>query len=186
VDALTPAERRGAIIVVVLLALGAAQDLWRASRPLPAASPGLPGSIASPLEEGAGAGALGDGADRVHDRGVAAPGAAGAIVDLNRASALDLDGLPGVGPVLAGRIIAHRSRHGPFRHPEELLAVRGIGPRLFAKLVPRVTAGPGPPAGRAFPDRAGPDGLQSAARPAPLRADSGSVRPPTVPITRQD
>lgn len=185
-DALTPAERRGAIVVVVLLALGAAQDLWRASRPLPVAPPGLSGNVASPVEGGEGATGRGGGEDRARDPNPVAPGGAAVVVDLNRASAIELDALPGVGPVLAGRIIAHRSRHGPFRHPEELLAVRGIGPRLFAKLEPRVTVGPGPSPGRDTSDQAGPGGLQSAARPVSRRADSGSVQRHPLPITRQD
>lgn len=73
----------------------------------------------------------------------APPAAAGtpkwARVDLNRASAHELDRLPGIGPVLASRIVEHRQRHGPFRDPTELLAVPGIGPALAARLLPLVT-----------------------------------------------
>ena len=68
--------------------------------------------------------------------------AAPAAVDLNRATARELEKLPGVGPVLAGRIVAHRQRYGPFRQPEELLAVRGIGPRLLERLRPHVRVDP--------------------------------------------
>ncbi len=183
-EAFTPAERRGAIVVVGLLALGAVHDLWRASRPLPAPSAGRPGIVAAPVE---GAPAHGAGGDTLHGEWVPAPRSLQAIVDLNQASAPELDALPGVGPVLAGRIIAHRERHGPFRHPDELLAVRGIGPRLLAKLRPRITVVPASAgAGLHPPGRAMPGGLQTAARPAPLRADSGSVHPTPLPITRQD
>lgn len=183
-EALTPAERRGAIVVVGLLALGAVHDLWRASRPLPAPSAGLTGIVATQVE---GARAHGAGGDTLHGDWVPASRPPQAIVDINRASAPELDALPGVGPVLAGRIIAHRDRHGPFRHPDELLAVRGIGPRLLAKLRPCVTVvSESAGAGLDRPPRAGPGGLQTAARPAPLRADSGSVHPPPLPITRQD
>lgn len=181
-DALTPAERRGAIVVVALLALGAVQDLWRASRPLPAPPPGLHGNLTSPVDGGTGVQGQGAGGDRVRDGGAEATRPPETMIDLNRASTLELDALPGVGPVLAGRIIAHRERHGPFRHPEELLAVRGIGSRLFAKLRSRVTVGSGP----AGAGPRGPGGLQTAARPAPLRADSGSGLPVPLPITRQD
>jgi len=167
VDALTPAERRGAMVVVVLLALGAVQDLWRASREPPAAPPMI---VAAPD------------APRARDPGAVAPPAHEAVVDLNRATAPELETLPGVGPVLAGRIVAHRERHGAFRHPDELLAVRGIGPRLLARLQARVTAGRDP----AGAGRPGPGRLQTAARPTSLRADSGSVRPPPLPITRKD
>ena len=69
----------------------------------------------------------------------------GEKIDLNRASLAELDALPGIGPVLAARIVEHRLRHGPFRAVEELRAVRGIGPRLLARLAPRLTVGGGDP-----------------------------------------
>ena len=56
------------------------------------------------------------------------------------ADARALDALPGIGPVLAARIVQHRREHGAFRDPDELLAVRGIGPRLLERLRPLVTA----------------------------------------------
>ena len=49
-------------------------------------------------------------------------------VDLNRATAEDLDSLPGVGPSTASAIIAFRDEHGPFGSVDDLLDVRGIGP----------------------------------------------------------
>jgi len=49
-------------------------------------------------------------------------------VDLNRATADELDGLPGVGPATAAAIVAHREQHGPFSSVDGLLDVRGIGP----------------------------------------------------------
>lgn len=48
-------------------------------------------------------------------------------IDVNDASALELEGLPGVGPVLANRIVAFRIERGPFRAIEDLLDVPGIG-----------------------------------------------------------
>ena len=54
-------------------------------------------------------------------------GAAAAGVDLNRAESEELQELPGVGPVLAGRIIEHRDEHGPFASVEDLLDIPGIG-----------------------------------------------------------
>lgn len=136
-EALTPAERRGALLVVLLLALGAGHDLWRASRPLPAGPAGAgvpPAAAPSPAGDAAPAPRSAD-------------GPAGPVVDLNLAGARELETLPGVGPVLAARIVAHRARVGAFRHPEELRAVRGIGPRLLERLRPRVRVGPGAPAG---------------------------------------
>ena len=163
-DALTPAERRGAIVVVLLLALGAAHDLWRASRPLPSPSPDSRGVAARSAEGGPG---REDGTAHVRDGrdpGPEAPRPGLTSLDLNRATALELDALPGVGPVLAGRIIAHRESHGPFRDVEDLLAVRGIGPRLFARLRPRVTVGPAGPTSRQ--DEASPMAAPARLEPA--------------------
>lgn len=55
-------------------------------------------------------------------------------LDLNRATADDLDGLPGIGPVLASRVIAWRDQHGPFREVGQLREVPGIGERTFQAL----------------------------------------------------
>jgi competence protein ComEA len=66
--------------------------------------------------------------------GAAAPGP----VDLNTATLADLDALPGIGPVLAQRILDHRTAHGPFGSVEELDDVSGIGPALFAEISPLV------------------------------------------------
>lgn len=76
------------------------------------------------------AAASGDGAARAVDD----PRLPDGRLDLNRATATDLEELPGVGPVLAGRIIAHRDEHGPFSEPVELRAVSGIGEATWASL----------------------------------------------------
>ncbi|WP_081842385.1 ComEA family DNA-binding protein [Actinomadura welshii] len=72
--------------------------------------------------------------------GAAPPGvgAPGAPVDLNVATADQLDDLPGVGPVLAQRIVAYRTEHGGFRSIDQLQDVSGIGARRFADLKPKV------------------------------------------------
>lgn len=68
----------------------------------------------------------------------AAAGSAGAPVDLNTATAADLDALPGVGPVLAGRILQWRTQHSRFSRVAELGEVPGIGDKLLARLTPLV------------------------------------------------
>lgn len=72
----------------------------------------------------------------------ASGGGAGGRLDLNRASAAELEELPGIGPTLAGRIVARREEQGPFRAVEELREVTGIGEKLFAQIAPLVTVGP--------------------------------------------
>jgi len=62
-----------------------------------------------------------------------------APVDLNAATAADLDALPGIGPVLAQRIVDWRAQNGRFGSVEELLEVAGIGPSVLADLQGRVT-----------------------------------------------
>jgi competence protein ComEA len=62
----------------------------------------------------------------------------GGLLDLNTATVGDLDALPGIGPVLAQRIVDHRTAHGPFTSVEQLDDVSGIGPAIFADLVDRV------------------------------------------------
>jgi competence protein ComEA len=72
--------------------------------------------------------------------GAAAPGGAGSTVpvDLNSADAAALDTLPGVGPVLAQRILDWRAEHGRFSSVDELGEVSGIGDKLLAQISSKV------------------------------------------------
>jgi len=65
-----------------------------------------------------------------------------ARIDPDRADASDWERLPGIGPALARRIVADREAHGPFREPDALLRVPGIGPRTLQRIRPFL--GPGP------------------------------------------
>lgn len=60
----------------------------------------------------------------------------GIPISLNRETVTGLTALPGVGPGLARAIIRERSRHGGFSRLEDVLAVKGVGPRLFRKIAP--------------------------------------------------
>jgi competence protein ComEA len=60
------------------------------------------------------------------------------LIALNHADAGELESLPGVGPVLAARIVAHRTQHGQFLTVEDLLDVSGIGESILERLRPHV------------------------------------------------
>ncbi|HVO11046.1 MAG TPA: helix-hairpin-helix domain-containing protein [Vicinamibacteria bacterium] len=64
-------------------------------------------------------------------------------VNLNTATVEQLTTLPGVGPKLAARIVEYRQKSGSFRNPQELINVRGIGEKSYAKLEPWLTVGEG-------------------------------------------
>lgn len=137
---LTPGERRGALVLIALVLLGAIADLLHrepVAAPEPRELPAAPPPANAPASQ--------------------SPGAATPL-DLNTATEAELDRLPGIGAVLAGRIVAHRAAHGPFRSAEDLLAVPGIGPRLWERLAPLVTVR------RTAPNASAP--LQNAIRPA--------------------
>jgi competence ComEA-like helix-hairpin-helix protein len=67
-----------------------------------------------------------------------ASGASGSLLDLNAATAPELERLPGVGPAWAGRILEERTRRGGFRAVDDLRDVSGIGPATLERLRPLV------------------------------------------------
>jgi len=62
-------------------------------------------------------------------------------ININTASANELEALPGIGKGLAQRIIEHREKYGPFRKPEHLIIVRGISDKRFQALRDLITVG---------------------------------------------
>jgi competence protein ComEA len=69
-----------------------------------------------------------------------------AKVNINTASVEQLTTLPGVGPKLAARIVEYRQKSGAFRSAQELINVKGIGEKNFAKIEPWLTVGEAPKA----------------------------------------
>lgn len=63
-------------------------------------------------------------------------------VNLNNASAADLERLPGIGPATAARIVEYRQKNGAFKKIEDLMNVRGIGEKTFLSLKPLITVAP--------------------------------------------
>lgn len=62
-------------------------------------------------------------------------------INVNTATATDLEALPGIGPKKAAAIVAYRGAHGLFKRVDDLVEVKGIGPKTLAKLRPLVTCG---------------------------------------------
>jgi competence protein ComEA len=108
--------------------------VWRQAggpEPLPTSDKTLPSETRVEVSEG-GAYCLGHmSAERLLTLGLA--------LDVNTATAEDLEALPGVGPVMAQRIIEYRQSRGPFQKIDDLLSVHGIGRKKLAHLAPLIT-----------------------------------------------
>ena len=117
------------VLLVVLTLAAVAGGLWLVISPT--SSPGveitLPPTPSSPATEGA----------LPEEEGESPP----TFIDINTATAQELEGLPGIGEVLAARIVAYREEHGPFQRTDQLMAVRGIGPVKYEEIRHLVTVG---------------------------------------------
>jgi len=61
------------------------------------------------------------------------------LININTASAKELDVLPGIGPAIAQRIIDYREKHNGFKSTDDILKVSGIGPKKFSALKDKIT-----------------------------------------------
>ena len=161
---MTPAERRALLFLAAAALLGASVRLARGRdghAPEPAAQRALALQIAA-VDSARAAEAEKErerpkrGGKRA--RGAAAPKAPKRppvipIVDMDQAPMALIDSLPGIGPVLAARIVGDRNQNGPFGSLEGLQRVKGIGPAMAERLAPYVTF-----SGRSRPNNAHTDG----------------------------
>ena len=61
------------------------------------------------------------------------------LIDINSATAKEFERLPGIGPQIAGRIVAYREKNGAFKRVDDITKVRGIGPKTLERLRPHLT-----------------------------------------------
>ncbi len=115
-----------------------------------------------------------------------APAAAPPKVDLNTADATTLITLPGIGPALAERILAYRETRGPFLAPEELLAVPGIGAKVYAGLAERLTLSLPAPEAVTDADSAAVAPSFVGEAPPPAEAPALPENPPAGPLLLAD
>jgi competence protein ComEA len=66
-------------------------------------------------------------------------GGTGVLLNINTASAVELEALPGIGPALAERIVVYRTEHGPFGAIEDIMDVSGIGESIFGQISAQIT-----------------------------------------------
>lgn len=65
-------------------------------------------------------------------------------IELNRAGREELMALPGIGPAMATRILSDRAENGFYARPEDLMRVKGIGPKTFERIAPYLSVEPFP------------------------------------------
>jgi competence protein ComEA len=76
---------------------------------------------------------------KVGEQGSEGTGSAGGLISINRAGDKQLEELPGIGPALAGRIIAWREANGGFKTKKDLLKVSGVGDSILAGFIDLIT-----------------------------------------------
>lgn len=144
----TPNERKGLWFLALVAISGTGVRVWRAYSPAPPAAESRALDRQIDRIDSARAASAAKRAARDSARvAKKAPSptrldpAAAFPIDLDHAPADLIEALPGIGPALARRIVAHRDSAGPFRGLRALCDVRGIGPRLAERLRPLVTFG---------------------------------------------
>lgn len=137
----TPGERQALGFLVFIALSGASVRVWKANRPEP---PPRVEALDRQLERV-------DSAQKApkRSRKAAAPkkdsvATVKAPVDMDRATAAEIEALPGIGPALAARIVTFRDSVGSFGSMDALCDVRGVGAAMARRLRPLVTFSAGP------------------------------------------
>jgi competence ComEA-like helix-hairpin-helix protein len=144
---MTPEERRTVLVTAGILLLASLVRFGWEARPVAPLLPPDTSAYASLVEE----------TERLlaEDDRRNTPLAPGERIDPNRDPEVELARLPGVGPALAARIVAFRETEGPFRRPEDLTRVAGIGEATVRRLTDLLDLSDPPPA---LPGSLGPAG----------------------------
>jgi competence ComEA-like helix-hairpin-helix protein len=151
----TPAERKALLFFSAILVLGTGTKVCRTHVSRAPISSSAKAALESQLKAADSAREAGRGAKRGRRKKppVQPPGP----VDLDVASASEIESLRHIGPALAERIVADRDSFGPFGSKEGLLRVKGIGPSMVGKLDSSVTFSLLPrPNNTVIPRRSGP------------------------------
>jgi hypothetical protein len=137
----TPNERKGLLFLALVALSGTGVRVWRANvaPPTRAESAALDRHLGK-VDSARLAKRSAAKAPRSKPK-AESPAADSQPIDLNVASAGQIETLPGIGPALAKRIVIHRDSAGPFADLGALCGVRGVGPALAERLRPLVTFG---------------------------------------------
>lgn len=133
----TPAERKALLFFSAVLVLGTSTRLYRARQDGPPANPQAVTALESQIK--AADSARKTGRRAIRGRKQKPPPPRPGPVDLDVATAEEIESLRHIGPALARRIVADRDSFGPFGSRDALLRVRGIGPSMVEKLDSSVT-----------------------------------------------
>lgn len=171
---MTPRERRTFLVASLILLLASGVRYaheTRAREPLlPTDSAGVGATLLEGTREA-----------RAEAERRSEPLAEGERLDPNRAPAVELDRLPGVGPVVADRIVAERTANGPFRSAVDLDRVRGIGPATVEGLEPHLDFTVAPPVSMGLP-RSRANRASRASSPESALTGSRDGDPEPVPL----
>lgn len=132
----TRQEQRATLLLLSAFGIGALAWWYRQSRPLPPVNPAEVAvfeEYARTLERDTSAIVAPTETSELK----AGPAASALLqLNLNAAAEADLVRLPGIGPVMAKRIVEYRQAHGPFKRLDDLRKIKGIGAKTYAKLAP--------------------------------------------------